>query len=152
MLNFDFRNMDIHLKCSENEEIKYSPNQAIAAGVNHDICSLIHKVTALFDEYRTPRFRHFIDIWKDMKFGLIFCGRQTFRELFEFTEDLFDLVKLQAITLTKFGNRAAAVYLLYALYFKQPARPLVSISEITRWHCKYLQMHRFSITQLIIIS
>ena len=124
--NFDFRNMDIHLKCSENEEIKYSPNQAIAAGANHDICSLIHKVTALFDEYRRPRFRHFIDIWKDMKFGLIFCGRQTFREMFEFTEDLFDLVKLQAITLTKFGNRAAAVYLLYALYFKQPARPLVS--------------------------
>ena len=32
----------------------------------------------------------------------------------------------QAMALNKFSNRAAAIYLLYALYFKQPARPLVS--------------------------
>ena len=64
-------------------------------------------------------------IWKDMKFGLIFCGRQTFRELYEFTEDLFDLVKLQALSPNSIGCRAAAIYLLYSLYFKQPARPMV---------------------------
>ena len=115
-----------NVKISETEEVKFNPNQAISAGAQKDISTLIHKVTALFDEYRTPRFKHFIDIWKDMKFGLIFCGRQTFRELYEFTEDLFDLVKLQAMAQNKFSNRAAAIYLLYALYFKQPARPLVS--------------------------
>ena len=118
-----------NIKIQESEEIKYNPNQPIAAGAKHDICALIHKVTALFDEYHTPRFNHFIDIWKEMKFGLIFCGRQTFRELYEFTEDLFDLVKLQAISPNKFGNRAAAIYLLYALYFKQPARPMVSATS-----------------------
>ena len=41
-------------------------------------------------------------------------------------EDLFDLVKLQAMPPNKFSHRAAAIYLLYALYFKQPARALVS--------------------------
>ena len=121
-----FQKMESNVKITETEEVKFNPNQAISAGAQKDICTLIHKVTALFDEYRTPRFKHFIDIWKDMKFGLIFYGRQTFRELYEFTEDLFDLVKLQAMGLNQFGNRAAAIYLLYALYFKQPARPLVS--------------------------
>ena len=118
--------MHFDAKVTGKEEVKFNPNQSIATGAKKDITTLIHKVTALFDEYRTPRFKHFIDIWKDMKFGLIFCGRQTFRELYEFTEDLFDLVKLQAMALNKFSNRAAAIYLLYALYFKQPARPLVS--------------------------
>ena len=112
---------------SGQDDIKYNPNQPIAAGAHQDICTLIRKVTALFDEYGTLRFHHFVDIWKDMKFGLIFCGRQTFRELFEFTEDLFDLVKLQTSSQNKFGHRAAAIYLLYSLYFKQPARPMVRI-------------------------
>ena len=121
-----FQKMQSTAILSEREEVKFNPNQSIAAGAKKDISTLIHKVTVIFDEYRTPRFKHFIDIWKDMKFGLIFCGRQTFRELYEFTEDLFDLVKLEAMTPNKFSNRAAAIYLLYALYFKQPARPLVS--------------------------
>ena len=121
--------MQLSIKIPEKEEVKFNPNQAIAAGAKHDICNLLHKVSALFDEYRMPRFKHFIDIWKDMKFGYIFCGRQTFRELYELTEDLFDLVKIQAMPPNKFSKRAASVYLLYALYFKQPARPLVSVQS-----------------------
>ena len=109
------------------DKLKYNPNQPIAAGAQLDISNLIEKATALFDEFQTLRFHHFVDIWKDMKFGLIFCGRQTFRELYEFTEDLFDLVKLQALPPNMFGSRAAAIYLLYSLYFKQPARPMVSL-------------------------
>ena len=117
--------MYMNSKMPDCDEIKYNPNQPITAGAKQDICTLISKVTALFDEYQSPRFNHFIDIWKEMKFGLIFCGRQTFRELYEFTEDLFDLVKIQAMSPNNFGNRAAAIYLLYSLYFKQPTRPMV---------------------------
>ena len=57
----------------------------------------------------------------------IFHGRQSYRELYEFTEDLLAYTRTLALSPYGFGNRAAAVYLLYTLYFKQPCRPKVRI-------------------------
>ena len=57
----------------------------------------------------------------------IFHGRQSYRELYEFTEDLLAYTRKLALSPYGFGNRAAAVYLLYTLYFKQPCRPKVRI-------------------------
>ena len=57
----------------------------------------------------------------------IFHGRQDYRELFEFTEDLFDRVKKYCKPEINLGTRSAAFYLLYALFIKQPLRPIVRI-------------------------
>ena len=56
----------------------------------------------------------------------IFHGRPFYRELHELTEDIFDLVRNKTLSKEALGNRAAALYLLYALYCKQPCRPMVS--------------------------
>ncbi len=57
----------------------------------------------------------------------IFCGRQHDRELHEFSEDLLELVKRRALAPETVGVRAAALYLLYALYFRQPLVPKLKV-------------------------
>ena len=57
----------------------------------------------------------------------IFHGRQSYRELYEFTEDLLGHTRNLSLHPHDFGRRAAAFYLLYTLYFKQPCRPKVRI-------------------------
>ena len=57
----------------------------------------------------------------------IFHGRKSYRELYEFTEDVFQIVKSYSLFPNEFGTRAAAFYLLHTLYFKQPCRPKVKI-------------------------
>ena len=106
----------------------YTPNQHLSAGAREDITTLLQRTTILFDEYGTLRFRHFADIFQDMKFSLIFCGRTSFKELYELTDDLMVLAKQEAAAShNKTPIRAAACYLLYALYFKQPLRPKVRL-------------------------
>jgi len=89
----------------------------------------------LFDEFEMnsgPRFRVFTEVWHQDSFGLIFSGRETFREMYEFTENLFHCVKKYALS-TLIGKpnhslvRYAAIYMLFSLYFKQPCRPMVKI-------------------------
>ena len=115
------------MEVREEEELQYKPNQPMSAGAREDIKTLLNRTGILFDEYGTLRFQYFSDIFQDMKFSLVFCGRSSFRELYEFTEDLFDLVKQETLSHNKMPIRAAAIYLLYALYFKQPTRPKVRI-------------------------
>lgn len=102
-----------------------------AAGAAEDIEVVVGRTALLFDEFGDLRFQRFVDVWKDVKFGLVFCGRQTFRETFELTEDLFELAKLMAFGGgsggTTASRSAAAMYLLYSLYFKQPTRPKVEL-------------------------
>lgn len=112
---------------SASEATVYSPNQSISHGASDDINRLINQTVELFDETCTLRIRHFQTIWKQMKFGLIFHGRRSYRELYELIEDLFEIVKVQCLFPKEFGTRAAAFYLLYTLYFKQPLRPRVRI-------------------------
>ena len=46
---------------------------------------------SIFDEFADeesagPRMTIFTQIWHETAFGLIFCGRESFREMYEFTE------------------------------------------------------------------
>lgn len=109
------------------EASEYKSNQPITSGLVEDINKLLGKVVDLFDEHSTLRFCHFVTVWKDMKFPLIFHGRATFRELYEFTEDLFEIVKGFTVSPHKVGVRAGGLYLLYSLYFRQKTRPMVRI-------------------------
>ena len=70
----------------------------------------------------------------------IFHGRQGFRELTEFTEDLLKIVKSYTLKHNKMGIRAAAIYLWYTLYFKQPTRPKVRLHVDKR---EYSDLNKF---------
>ena len=60
----------------------------------------------------------------------IYHGREYFRELYEFTEDLFGLVSPHLFAEdSNDALRAAALYLLYGLYFKQATIPKVRRKE-----------------------
>jgi len=106
--------------------------QSIAAGLEEDVDVIIYKVFYEFEKNDGPRFNIFIEVWHQTGVGLIFSGRESFREMFEFTEDLFVRVKKYSLS-TLLGKtnhplvRYAAIYLLYSLYFKQPCRPRVKI-------------------------
>jgi hypothetical protein len=102
-------------------------NWSTVKGVRDDVNLIVGQTLKLFDDTQTLRIQHFQTVWKSMKFGLIFHGRQSYRELYEFTEDLLAYTRKLALSPYGFGNRAAAVYLLYTLYFKQPCRPKVRI-------------------------
>jgi len=110
----------------------YSREQSIAAGLDEDIDVIIYKVFYEFEKNSGPRFNIFTEVWQQTGVGLIFSGRESFREMFEFTEELFLRVKKYAFSMMggKTNNalvRYAAIYLLYSLYFKQPCRPKVKI-------------------------
>ena len=105
----------------------FSLSQPFSAGVERDVRVLVTRVVALFDELEGLRFQHFLDIWKDMRFPLIFCGRQYARELYELTEEVLACAKRRALAPESQPVRAAAVYLTYALYFRQPLRPRIKV-------------------------
>jgi hypothetical protein len=43
----------------------------IMAGVEEDVKALCDRVVDLFDEWGSLRFSYFVDIWRDMNFGLV---------------------------------------------------------------------------------
>jgi len=102
-------------------------NWSTVRGVAEDVNNLVTQTLELFDDTQTLRISHFHSVWKSMTFGLIFHGRQSYRELYEFTEDLLGHARNLSLHPNDFGRRAAAFYLLYTLYFKQPCRPKVRI-------------------------
>ena len=110
----------------------FRKDQSIAAGLEEDIDVIIYKVFYEFEKNSGPRFNIFTEVWHQTGIGLIFSGRESFREMFEFTEELFVRVKKYAFSMLggKTNHalvRYAAIYLLYSLYFKQPCRPRVKI-------------------------
>ena len=127
-------------KKEDEDEVIYNPFQPLVHGVNYDVTNLLKRTVALFDATGTLRIAHFTQIWQDMNFGLIFHGRQGFRELTEFTEDLLKIVKSYTLKHNKMGTRAAAIYLWYTLYFKQPTRPKVRLHVIKR---EYSDLNKF---------
>ena len=110
----------------------FNIQQTISAGLEEDVEMIIYKVFDEFEKNSGPRFNIFTEVWHQTSMGLIFSGRESFREMFQFTEELFLRVKKYALsTLGGKTNHAlvryAALYLLYSLYFKQPCRPRVKI-------------------------
>jgi len=118
----------------EQQEWKkdFDQEQTITAGVEDLVHEVLYRIFDEFEDIEGPRMTIFLKVWQETSFVLIFHGRESFRELYEFTEELFDIVKQYALKTRKKddnpeGIRFAALYLLYALYFKQPCRPKVKI-------------------------
>jgi len=56
----------------------------IALGVKSDCRNLLKKFAAT----KSVRFEEFVKIWRDMQFPCIYCGRESFAELYEFIEEV----------------------------------------------------------------
>jgi len=113
----------------------FNIQQPISVGLEEDVEMIIYKVFDEFEKNSGPRFNIFTAVWHQTSMGLIFSGRESFREMYQFTEELFLRVKKYALsTLGGKTNHAlvryAALYFLYSLYFKQPCRPRVKIRLI----------------------
>jgi len=101
----------------------------LQAGVKDDLENFIYAVYYLFDEDQAPRFQSFCQEWKERRMGLIFCGRDSFRETYELTDIILQNVKQYAKPNKQDNDliRYAALYSFYSFYFKQPCRPKVRI-------------------------
>jgi hypothetical protein len=108
---------------------EFHVNQTIAAGLDNDIEGMIHSACEAFETEGGPRFSCFVEVWKKTGFGLIFTGRESFREMFEFTEELMLRAKKVALAPPTSNRMArfAGIYLLYSVYSKQPCRPRVRV-------------------------
>lgn len=113
-------------------EFLCTPGFKFYTGVREDLEQFIYSVFYIFDEKHDPRFTIFSKTWKESNLGLILNGRENFRETHELTEYVFYQIKQYAKS--KLDNkqnniliRYAAIYCLYAFFFKQPCRPKARI-------------------------
>jgi len=106
---------------------------SIAAGIEEDLEVTIYHAYFEFEKEAGPRFSVFTKVFKEGYFGCIFNGRESYRDLYEFTEELFHGVKnyvgpsMQNNRPNHLFVRYAGLYMMYALYFKQPCRPRVRL-------------------------
>lgn len=80
---------------------EYSRKLRFSAGVDYDVERVIYSVFYEFDENQEPRFSRFCAVWKESKLGLIFCGRDSFRDLYELSTEIFHCVKQYAKSIYK---------------------------------------------------
>ncbi|XP_017884438.1 snRNA-activating protein complex subunit 1-like isoform X4 [Ceratina calcarata] len=73
-----------------------------------------------FERADDIRFETFCEIWKEMKFSLVFTGRSCFLELLEFCEEALDVCKQFLLLPPRFKERIGGLYLLYGIYYKMP--------------------------------
>ncbi|XP_013378808.1 snRNA-activating protein complex subunit 1 isoform X2 [Lingula anatina] len=108
------------------------------AGVLVDMQSFVEEFTAT----ESVRYEQFAEIWREKKMSLIFCGRQTERELKEFTEDMFSVVLQYLGSSQTFQVQVAGLFLLYGLYHTQPLKPKAKVRVTREQFQSILQFHR----------
>ncbi|RXG73752.1 snRNA-activating protein complex subunit 1 [Armadillidium vulgare] len=91
-------------------------NWYIASGYLNDIISLLED----FENIEGWRFRDFSKCWQKKNFSLVYRGRQTFKELLEFSEEIALLTKRFLNPPHSTKRRIGALYTLYGLYYKFP--------------------------------
>lgn len=96
-------------------------------GFSEDVQALMERTLELFRDHGEIGVEHFSQAWREMTFSRIFCGRLIFRELYEFSETALKMVKDLFIKMTEVDEKSFALFLLYALFFKQPTRPMAKI-------------------------
>lgn len=130
-------------KCTRKIKNKEVLTISIIAGIDEDIEATVYSAYQEFEKVAGPRFSAFTKVWKESSFGCIFNGRESYRDLYEFTEEIFDRVKQSARPVYQNRERNhllryAGLYMMYALFFKQPCRPRVKL-RLTMEEMKELQ-------------
>ncbi|KAK2578620.1 hypothetical protein KPH14_010757 [Odynerus spinipes] len=107
----------------------------VSAGFQEDCAKLINR----FEQAEDVRFQTFSEIWKDLKFSLIFKGKRTTADLMEFCEDILYISK-QYLFSTRFKERICGLYLLYGIYYKMPFTLFKIRIKLTDWH-SIMELH-----------
>ncbi|KAG3261329.1 small nuclear RNA activating complex polypeptide 1 [Ictidomys tridecemlineatus] len=76
-----------------------------------------------FQETDSVRFEDFTELWRNMKFGTIFCGKMRNLEKNTFTKEALALAWRYFLPPYTFQIRVGALYLLYGLYNTQLCQP-----------------------------
>lgn len=87
----------------------------VAAGFRNDAQKLLDRFVCK----RSLKFSDFAEVWCDLHFTTLFMGREGLRELTEFIEECYRNTLLFMDASNPY-QKVGAVYLLYALYMKQP--------------------------------
>ncbi|XP_055318695.1 uncharacterized protein LOC129576844 [Sitodiplosis mosellana] len=89
-----------------------------AEGFHDDCIDLINE----YCSRNSTDFQLFCDIWKEKGFHYVFYGHTHQHELLLYTENCFVILKNIFTGSTTIGERLATLYLMYAMYFKQPTK------------------------------
>jgi len=130
-------------KCTRKIKDRQVLTISIIAGIDEDLEATMFSAFQEFEKEAGPRFSAFTKVWKESCFGCIFNGRESYRDLYEFTEEILDRVKQSARPVYQNRERNpllryAGLYMMYALFFKQPCRPRVKL-RLTLEEMKELQ-------------
>ncbi|XP_076680498.1 proximal sequence element A Pbp45 [Andrena cerasifolii] len=108
----------------------------ILSGFKEDCEQLITR----FERANDIRFQTFCEIWKEMKFSLVFTGRPTFIELLEFCEEALNMCKQFLLLPPRFKERVGGLYLLYGVYYKMPIEQFKIRVKLDDWR-SILDLH-----------
>ena len=89
----------------------FKTSQPISAGLDEDLERIIFLVSEQFKKHGGPRFNLVVDIWHQSCLGLMFGGRESFRDMLEFSEELLDRVKV--FTLSDLHGRTSHALVRY---------------------------------------
>lgn len=109
----------------------------IASGFKEDC----NKLLSSFNETNSIRFEKFCEVWKDMKFAMIYAGRQTYSELLEYCEEVLHIAKEFALPPRNFKERIGGLYLLYGLYYKMPIKNVSLIRVTQEQWSSFMELH-----------
>ncbi|XP_034180111.1 proximal sequence element A Pbp45 [Osmia lignaria lignaria] len=93
-----------------------------------------------FERADDIRFQTFCEIWKEMKFSLIFTGRPSFLELLEFCEEALNICKQFLLLPPRFKERIGGLYLLYGIYYKMPVEQFKIRMKLDDWR-NIMELH-----------
>ncbi|XP_055694685.1 snRNA-activating protein complex subunit 1 [Lutzomyia longipalpis] len=90
-------------------------------------------------------FQAFCSEWMNHKFYFVFHGFSRILDIVEFTDMCLPIAKLLFLRAEHFKERLGAFYLLYTLYFKQPAKEFTKIRMTqSDWHVMKVFYERIS--------
>ncbi|XP_069954271.1 uncharacterized protein [Cherax quadricarinatus] len=118
--------------CKSKKDSKYGQPYSvtgswyIASGYLQDLTHLLQ----CFEEIQSWRYKDFAMCWQKKKFSLIYRGRQNFKELLEFSEEVALLTKRFLLPPHSLKLRIGALYTIYGLYYKHPFRHFFKIRLI----------------------
>lgn len=101
----------------------------VSAGFQTDMATLLRKFTV----GQTVRLSDFSKFWREMKFSLVFWGRNE-RELRLFFEEIVPIILQLWLPTCSFREKVFGLYMLYAVYAVQPTSPKLKVRlRLTDW-------------------
>ncbi|KAL3271026.1 hypothetical protein HHI36_021526 [Cryptolaemus montrouzieri] len=122
-------------KCTDGEAYSVATyNRYLTIAFQVDVENFLLK----FEELKSLKFSDFATIWKEMKFSYINSEQQYYTFIRQFVDNCFFILKKFIVFPKNIYTSTGAIYLMYALYFKQIVNNWVKI-RITQYEYMKLQ-------------